>query len=84
MSCKHTCLKQGFSGSKAIGWKCPLKSSCFKMMIPWKNIFKTSSKFKLLFVGSMGVIQQENSKGREFALDIGLKTHTICFGKVDK
>lgn len=54
------------------------------MMIPWKNIFKTSSKFKLLFVGSMGVIQQENSKGREFALGIGLKTHTICFGKVDK
>lgn len=54
------------------------------MIIPWKSILKTSCKFKLLFVGSMVVIQQENSKGGEFALGIGLKMHTICICKVGK
>lgn len=46
------------------------------MISPWQNIFKNSSEFKFLFVGSVGVVQQENTKGREFFP--GYKTEKRC------
>lgn len=52
------------------------------MIIPWKNILKNSSKFKFLFVGSVGVVQQENIKGRELAVAINMKKDAIYMWKV--
>jgi len=51
------------------------------MISPWKNIFKNSSKFKFLFVGSMGVVPQENTKGRELALVMSLKKDAMLCGR---
>lgn len=60
-----------------------LNNLCFKI-IPWKNILKNSSKFTFLFVGSVGVVQQENIKGRELALPVNLKKDAIYIWKVAK
>lgn len=60
-------LKPKIMRRKVVGWKYPLKHLCRKIS-PWKNILKNSSKFKFLFVGSVGVVQQENTKGKELAL----------------
>ncbi|PKU41472.1 adp-ribosylation factor-like protein 13b [Limosa lapponica baueri] len=52
------------------------------MISPWKNIFINSSKFKFLFVGSMGVVEQENTKGGELALVMRLKIDAIICGRL--